>query len=133
MRGLEGERVTPQKYILQWVKESTGIGRAQREMKMRKIDGFLGISQFMSPSLSQVEESRREKHITKLNNFKEIFRTSSAAVLDIGVMTSLIILDYNGHLLDGVIIKFGYNFVSQIAPDVAKLATKTALKLKGVK
>jgi|WetSurMetagenome_2_1015567.scaffolds.fasta_scaffold292510_2 hypothetical protein len=135
MRGLEKE-VTPAKYLAQWAKRSVGIDAALRARKEKDCEGkmvsngfFEGFSQFLYPSTKQLEESREENNI-KLRNPKEIIKMSSTAVLDIASWLPSELFLTKDYLWQVIVIKLGYNFVSQIAPDVARLAKKTALKIR---
>ncbi|MBF8249709.1 MAG: hypothetical protein HW400_310 [Candidatus Levybacteria bacterium] len=136
MRGLaEGERVTSQKYITQWIKNSTGWGLGERMIKESgdSLAAPLGLCQLACPSMSQILETNKKVDFSEGPHYKELLKGSTAVLWDgMTILAALVLIKY-GNPWGAAFLKLGCNAVSQVAPDLVKLAADKTFQLKEIR
>ena len=120
MKSLEQGRATFS-YPLQVVKEAIGIGsfqraRAAHEKLSKQV--VYGLGQILLP-LAYVMESDR----TSLDAGMIMYFADNTANV-----TSAIAGVVSGYYWEAAVAKLGYNFIAQVAPDVANLAKSKVLR-----
>lgn len=115
MRGLEGEKITPSRYITHLVQEATGAGAFHREWiknegsALRPISA--GASQFLFP-LSNRNNAEGDQN-------RSFEKTGALFVADFVVdMAIFYALVPSGKYLEAAAVKLGYNAAANVIPDI---------------
>lgn len=130
MNGAEREKPFSVKYWKQLPKEMSGVGLAQRALKeagsLNAPVGF--IAQFLFPLDQQVVE----KGMGLENPTASRWKLAGAIITDVAADSLAYVVGIHVNPWMGGGIKLSYNFLAQVAPDLAKLAMDKTSQLKKI-